>query len=63
MQAAGLLALIALSPVLMVGSAWVAMRLDALRTLAAMWVASPFVLAGAALCVLTAVATKWARVW
>ena len=41
----------------------VAMRLDELFALVSAWLASPLVLAGAALCALVAVATKWARVW
>ncbi len=63
LQAAAVLALIALSPVLINVSTWVAMRLDPLFALVSAWLTSPPVLAGAALCVLAAIATKWARVW
>ena len=63
LQAAGLVALIALSPLLRSASLWVAARLDVLTAWAAESPASPFVLAGMVLCALAAVATKWARVW
>ncbi len=63
LQAAGLIALIALSPVLIAGSTWIATRLNELFALVSAWLASPLVLAGAALCALVALATKWARVW
>jgi hypothetical protein len=63
LQAAALVALISLSPLLIDGSMWVAMRLDELFALVSAWLASPLGLAGAALCALVAVATKWARVW
>jgi len=63
LQAAGLIALVALSPLLIAGSVWLAMRLELLIAWAAESPASPFVLAGAVLCLLAAFATKWARVW
>ncbi len=63
LQAAAVIALIALSPMLINVSAWVAMRLDPLFALVSAWLTSPLVLAGAALCALAALATKWARVW
>src|SRR5262245_13233804 len=63
LQAAGIVMLITLSPLLINGSIWVAMRLDELTAIVYAWLASPFVLAGAVLCALAAVATKWARIW
>ena len=63
LQAAGLIALVAFSPLLIAGSAWVAMRLDALAAWVVQWPAAPFALALAAFGALAAVATKWARVW
>ena len=61
--AAGVVLLITLFPLLVNGSLWVAMRLEELTGFALAWLASPFVLAGAALVALAAVATKWARIW
>jgi len=63
LKAAGVVALIALSPRLIDASVWLAMHLDTLAAWAVPRLSSPFVLAGAALCVLAAFATKWARVW
>jgi hypothetical protein len=51
------------SPLLIYASSWLAPRLDAALALASGWLASPFGMAAAALCVLAALATKWARVW
>lgn len=62
-QVAGIVMLITLSPLLINGSIWVAMRLDELTAAVYTWLASPFVLAAAALVALAAVATKWARIW
>lgn len=63
LQAAALIALIALSPRLIDGSIWVSARLDALFASASVWLASPLGLAAAALCALVALGTKWARIW
>jgi hypothetical protein len=63
LQAGAGIALLVLSPVLIRVSTWVAMRLDPLFTLVSAWLESPLVLAGAALCAVAAIATKWARVW
>jgi|SRR5688572_14025421 hypothetical protein len=63
LQAAAAIALIVLSPMLITVSTWIATRLDPLFTLVSAWLESPLVLAGAALCALAALATKWARVW
>ena len=62
-QVAGVVMLITLSPLLINGSIWVAMRLDELTAAVYVWLSSPVVLAGAALVALAAVATKWARIW
>src|SRR5262245_43520007 len=59
LQAAGVILLITLAPLLINGSIWVAMRLDELTAAVYTWLASPFVLAGAALFALAAIATKW----
>ena len=63
LQAAGVVALITLFPLLVNGSLWVATRLEELTGYVLVWLASPFVLAGVALVALAAVATKWARIW
>ena len=63
LQAAGVVVLITLLPLLINASVWAAMRLDELAAAVFAWVASPFVLAGVALIGLAAVATKWARIW
>jgi hypothetical protein len=63
LQAAAVVALLVLSPVLVAVSARVARWLDPLLELVSAWLTSPPVLAGAALCALAALATKWARVW
>jgi hypothetical protein len=63
LQAAAVITVIVLSPVLLDVSTWVAMRLDPLFALVSAWLVSPLVLAGAALCALAAIATKWARIW
>jgi len=62
-QVAGVVMLITLSPLLINGSIWVATRLDELTAAVYPWLASPLVLAGAALVALAALATKWARIW
>jgi hypothetical protein len=61
--AAGVIALILVSPFLISGSIWVGMRLNELTAAAFAWLASPLVLAGVALFALAAIATKWARIW
>jgi hypothetical protein len=61
--AAAVVALVLVSPLLIYASSWLAPRLDAALALASGWLASPFGMAAAALCVLAALATKWARVW
>jgi hypothetical protein len=63
LQAAGVILLITLAPLLINGSIWVAMRLEELTGAAYALLASPLVLAGVALFALAAVATKWARIW
>jgi hypothetical protein len=56
MQAAAVIVLVLLAP-------RIAAQLDPLLARASDWLASPLGLASAALCVLIALATKWARVW
>ena len=56
MQAAAAIVLLLLAP-------RIATQLDPLLARASDWLASPLGLAAAALCVLIALATKWARVW
>jgi hypothetical protein len=63
LQAAAIVMLITLSPLIIKGSIWVAMRLEELTAAVYAWVASPFVLAGVVLFALAAIATKWARIW
>ena len=63
LQAAAAIALLVLSPALFGGAVWIAAQLDPLLASVSAWLESPLVLAGAALCALAAVATKWARVW
>ena len=64
LQAAAVLALIALSPRLIEASVWLSLRLDELFTRASAWLASPMGLALAgALGALAAVVTKRARIW
>lgn len=62
-QAAAVVALIVLSPLLIDASIWVSARLDELFASASAWLASPLGLAAAGLCALVALAAKWARVW
>lgn len=63
LQAAALVALIALSPLLIAGSSWVSARLDELFASVSGWLASPLGLAAAVFCLLAALGTKWARIW
>jgi hypothetical protein len=64
LQAAAVLALIALSPRLIDASIWLSSRLDELFASASTWLASPVRLALAgALGALAAVVTKRARIW
>jgi len=64
LQAAAVIALIALSPRLIEASVWLSARLDELFASASTWLASPVGLGVAvALGALVAVATKWARIW
>lgn len=60
---ATVVALVLASPLVIGASSWLAPRLDAALALASGWLATPFGMAAAALCVLGALATKWARVW
>jgi hypothetical protein len=60
---AAVVALVLASPLFIGASSWLAPRLDAALALASGWLATPFGMAAAALCVLAALATKWARVW
>jgi hypothetical protein len=63
LQAAGVIALVAASPLLLEGSVWLSARLDELFASAGSLLASPFGFAGVALGALLALATKWARIW
>ena len=63
MQAAAAIVLLLLAPRLLDAAAWIATQLDPLLARASDWLTSPLGLASAALCVLIALATKWARVW
>jgi hypothetical protein len=63
LQAAALIASIALSPLLIAASIWVSARLDELFASVSGWLASPLGFAVAGVCVLAALGTKWARVW
>src|SRR5262245_26378122 len=63
LQAAAVIALIFLSPRLIAASVWISSRLDELFASASTWLASPAGLATAALVVVAALATKWARIW
>ena len=64
LQAAGLGALILVSPLLIDGSIWISARLDGLLATVSSWLDSPLGLVAAVLCALVAgVATKWARIW
>ena len=63
LQAAAVIVLILASPRLIEASVWISSQLDRLFASASTWLASPLVLAGAALAVLVALATKWARIW
>jgi hypothetical protein len=62
-QAAAVIALIALSPLLIRASVWISSRLDELFAAASSWLASPLGLAAVALGALGALAAKWARIW
>jgi uncharacterized membrane protein len=63
LQAAAVIALVVLSPVLMNVSSWLATRLDSVLALASAWLASPLMLAATVLLALAAIVTKWARIW
>ena len=63
LQAAAVIALIVLSPRLIEASVWISSRLDELFASASTWLATPLGLVVAALFVLAALATKWARIW
>lgn len=63
LQAIGLIALVALSPLLIAASTWVSARLDELFAAASAWIASPLGLAAVGISLLVAVATKRARIW
>jgi hypothetical protein len=63
LQAAGLIALVALSPLLIAASTWVSARLDELFASISGWLASPLGLAVAVVCALAALGTRWARIW
>lgn len=63
LQAAALVALIALSPLLIAGSSWLSARLDELFATVSGWLASPLGLAAIVVSVLAALGTKWARIW
>ena len=63
LQAAALIALIALSPLLLAASGWLSARLDELFASVSALLASPLGLAAAIVAVLVAIGTKWARVW
>ena len=63
LQAAAVIALIVLSPRLIDASVWISSGLDELFASASTWLASPLGLVGAALAILAALATKWARIW
>jgi len=60
---ATVIALILLSPRLIDASVWISSRLDELFASASTWLATPLGLVAAALFVLAALATKWARIW
>lgn len=63
LQAAALIAFVALSPLLIAASTWVSARLDELFAAASAWIASPLGLAAIGIFALVAVATKRARIW
>jgi hypothetical protein len=63
LQAAAVIALIVFSPRLIDASVWISSRLDELFTSASTWLATPLGLGAAAVAVLAAFATKWARIW
>jgi hypothetical protein len=63
LQAAAALALILLSPRLIDISVRVSAGLDELFASASAWLATPLGLGAAALVVIAALATKWARIW
>jgi hypothetical protein len=62
-QAAAVIALIVVSPLLIDASVWISSRLDELFASASTWLGSPLGLAAVALGALVAFATKWARIW
>jgi hypothetical protein len=62
-QAAAVVALIVLSPLLIDASVWISSRLDELFASASAWLASPLGLVAVGLGALVALATKWARIW
>jgi hypothetical protein len=62
-RGAALAALLVAFPRLVDASVWISARLDELLTSASAWLASPLGLTVAALGVVAALATKWARVW
>ncbi len=64
LQAAGVAALILLSPRLIDASIWISARLDELLATVSAWLSSPLGLAAAVLCALgAAAAARWARIW
>src|SRR5262245_15497323 len=63
LQVAAVIALILLSPRLIDISVRVSAGLDELFASASTWLATPLGLGAAALVVIAAVATKWARIW
>jgi len=63
LQAAGVIALIVLSPQLIAGSVWFSTRLDEGFALASTWLATPYGMAGAALVALAVWAAGRRRLW
>jgi hypothetical protein len=63
LQAAAVIALMFLSPRLIDTSIWISSRLDELFASASTWLATPLGFGAAALAVVAALATKWARIW
>jgi hypothetical protein len=63
LQAAGVLALVVVSPALIAGSVWLSARLDEVFALVSSWLATPLGMGAAALVVLAVFVTRRPRVW
>jgi hypothetical protein len=62
-QAAAVIVLIVLSPLLIDASIWLSSRLDEVFAFASSWLAEPFGMVAAGVVAVAVLAGRWARVW